>query len=83
VDDTKGVAITYLIDPDTKTYEKHLKTISKKGGAAPRTVQDVRGPGRQGARRDLDRHAQPLARPDDRLGLRGGQGRVRREAVQP
>ena len=34
-------------------------------------------------RRRLDRHAQPLALADDDLGLPGGQGRVRREAVQP
>ena len=40
-------------------------------------------PGRQGRRRHLDRHAQPLALADDHLGLPGGQGRLRREAVQP
>ncbi len=38
----KGVEITYLIDPDTRTYAKHLKTIEKAGGATPQTVQDVR-----------------------------------------
>jgi predicted dehydrogenase len=38
----KGVEITYLIDPDTKTYEKHQKTIKGRGGASPKTVQDVR-----------------------------------------
>ena len=41
------------------------------------------GARRQEPRRDLDRHAQPLARADDHLGLPGGQGRLRREAVQP
>ena len=42
-------------------------------------------PGARGQerRRGLDRHAQPLACPDDDLGLPGGQGRLRREAVQP
>jgi predicted dehydrogenase len=38
----KGVEITYLIDPDTMTYAKHLKTIAKTGGSTPRTVQDLR-----------------------------------------
>src|SRR3954462_14181621 len=38
----KGAEITYLIDPDTTTYKKHLDTISQRGGATPKTVQDVR-----------------------------------------
>ena len=38
----KGVEITYLIDPDTTTYAKHIKTIAKSGGSTPKTVQDVR-----------------------------------------
>jgi predicted dehydrogenase len=38
-----GVQITYLIDPDSRTFAKHLKTISAKDGAAvPKTVADVR-----------------------------------------
>ena len=37
-----GVQITYLIDPDTKTYERYLKGIEQKGGGKPKTVQDVR-----------------------------------------
>ena len=41
------------------------------------------GARRQERRRGVDRHAQPLACPDDDLGLPGGQGRLRREAVQP
>src|SRR5436309_13974240 len=36
-----GVEITYLIDPDTRTYASRLNTIEKKGGK-PQTVQDVR-----------------------------------------
>ena len=39
----KGVEITYLIDPDARTYAKHLKTIKAAGpGSVPRTVKDVR-----------------------------------------
>src|SRR3954452_25373867 len=40
----KGVEITYLIDPDTATYAKRIEQIKAKGGggAAPRTVRDVR-----------------------------------------
>src|SRR5262245_50860350 len=37
-----GVAITYLIDPDTRTYAKHLKTLNGRGGSEPKTVQDIR-----------------------------------------
>lgn len=37
-----GVEITYLIDPDRRTYKKHIDSITKKGQAAPKTVQDVR-----------------------------------------
>jgi predicted dehydrogenase len=39
---TQGVQITYLIDPDTRTYANHLKTINGKNGTPPQTVQDVR-----------------------------------------
>ena len=60
----KGVEITYLIDPDTRTYDKRLDQIEI---ARRRTPQDRAGhpPGarRQERRRDLDRHAQPLALP--------------------
>jgi len=39
----KGVEITYLIDPDARTYGKRLKTIKANApGAAPKTVKDVR-----------------------------------------
>ena len=38
----KGVEITYLIDPDSRTYGKHLKKLASKPGAAPKTVKDVR-----------------------------------------
>jgi predicted dehydrogenase len=38
----QDVRIIYLIDPDTRTYAKHLKTIEGKNGGTPKTVQDVR-----------------------------------------
>jgi predicted dehydrogenase len=38
----KGVQITYLIDPDTRTFGKRLKQLEDLGGGTPKTVQDVR-----------------------------------------
>lgn len=38
----KGVEITYLIDPDTATFDKRLKQIDAAGGTRPRLVQDIR-----------------------------------------
>jgi predicted dehydrogenase len=41
----KGVEIAYLIDPDTKTYDKRIKQlreVSGDSGASPKTVQDIR-----------------------------------------
>jgi predicted dehydrogenase len=38
----QGVQITYLIDPDTRTFEARAATVQKGGGNPPRTVQDVR-----------------------------------------
>jgi predicted dehydrogenase len=38
----KDVQITYLIDPDTRTFPKRVKTVESKGGNTPKTVQDVR-----------------------------------------
>src|SRR5262245_44840556 len=37
----KGVQITYLIDPDTRTFAGRSKTVEGKGGAKPQCVQDV------------------------------------------
>ena len=37
-----GVEIRYLVDPDTRTYQKRLDQIEKNGGRAPATVQDIR-----------------------------------------
>jgi predicted dehydrogenase len=37
-----GVEITYLVDPDTRTYKKRLDQIQKRGGRAPATAQDIR-----------------------------------------
>ncbi len=40
----KGVEITYLIDPDARTYGKRLKQLKSAApaGQAPRTIKDVR-----------------------------------------
>jgi predicted dehydrogenase len=38
----KGVQVTYLIDPDTRTFAKRLKTVQASGGNVPQTVQDIR-----------------------------------------
>ena len=38
----KGVEITYLIDPDTRTYENRIGQIKKRGGTTPKTVRDIR-----------------------------------------
>ncbi|HEX3450335.1 MAG TPA: Gfo/Idh/MocA family oxidoreductase, partial [Isosphaeraceae bacterium] len=37
-----GVEVTYLVDPDTRTYKRRLDQIKAKGGRAPATVQDIR-----------------------------------------
>jgi predicted dehydrogenase len=37
-----GVQVTYLIDPDTRTFARHLRTIQQRGNNRPQTVQDVR-----------------------------------------
>jgi predicted dehydrogenase len=38
----KGVEITYLIDPDTRTYDKRIKQLQKLNPSAkPRTVVDI------------------------------------------
>jgi predicted dehydrogenase len=38
----KGVQVVYLIDPDTRIYERRLKRVEEKGSNRPKTVQDVR-----------------------------------------
>ena len=38
----KNVEITYLIDPDTRTYAGRVAQIKSNGGSTPRTVQDIR-----------------------------------------
>jgi hypothetical protein len=38
----KNVEIAYLVDPDTRTYKKHLKKIADKKLTAPQTMTDVR-----------------------------------------
>ena len=37
-----GVEISYLVDPDTRTYDKRLEQIRKGGGRRPKTAQDIR-----------------------------------------
>jgi predicted dehydrogenase len=37
-----GVQITYLIDPDKRTYARHLRTLSGRGAPEPKCIQDVR-----------------------------------------
>jgi predicted dehydrogenase len=38
----KNVEVTYLIDPDTRTYDKRLKQVVGLGGKKPQTIKDVR-----------------------------------------
>jgi predicted dehydrogenase len=38
----QGVQITYLIDPDRRTWNSKLRQVQKSGGNTPQTVQDVR-----------------------------------------
>src|ERR1700694_4139773 len=38
----RGVQVTYLIDPDTRTFAPRVERVRARGGNAPRTVQDVR-----------------------------------------
>jgi predicted dehydrogenase len=37
-----GVQVTYLIDPDTRTFAGRVATVRARGGNMPRTVQDIR-----------------------------------------
>src|SRR5438876_3960572 len=38
----KGVQVTYLIDPDTRTFASRANDVHKRGGNKAQTVQDVR-----------------------------------------
>lgn len=38
----KDAQVTYLIDPDTRTFGSRLKTVKERGGNTPKTVQDIR-----------------------------------------
>src|SRR5438093_12740140 len=38
----QGVQVTYLIDPDTRTFAGRSKEVQARGGNTPRTVQDIR-----------------------------------------
>jgi predicted dehydrogenase len=37
-----NVEISYLVDPDTRTFKQRLEYIADKGGRTPTTVQDIR-----------------------------------------
>jgi hypothetical protein len=80
----KDVDVTYLIDPDSRTVRQPREA----GRDARRQHAQVRAGhspsvGGQGTGRGFDRFVQPLALAADVLVVRSGQGRVRREAVQP
>lgn len=38
----KGVEITYLVDPDSKTFAARAKTIKEKSGVTPKEIADIR-----------------------------------------
>ncbi len=38
----QGVQVTYLIDPDTRTFARRATEVQKRGGNQPQTIQDVR-----------------------------------------
>ena len=79
----KNVEIAGLCDVDESHIGQKMKGLESRGVARKPTVYtDIRQMlERQGHRRRLDRHAEPLARAADDLGLPGRQGRLRREAV--
>jgi predicted dehydrogenase len=37
-----GVAVTTLVDPDTRTFEKRIRQVESHGGRTPSAVQDIR-----------------------------------------
>jgi predicted dehydrogenase len=37
-----GVAVTCLVDPDTRTFERHVQFLESQGHRPPSTVQDIR-----------------------------------------
>ena len=81
----KDARITTICDVDLNVTGKAAKAIAKQSSApsrrSSRTSAGVLDD--KSIDVDLDRHAQPLACPDDDLGLPGRQGRLRREAGQP
>src|SRR4051794_16642059 len=38
----RDVQIAYLVDPDTRTYAKHLRSLAGKNLPAPKCIKDVR-----------------------------------------
>src|SRR4051812_27735466 len=55
----KGVQVVCLIDPDSRTFDKSVKQVERKGGNTPKTVKDVRQ-----ALEDKDLDALSIATPN-------------------
>ena len=78
----KNVEVVALCDIDESHIGNKMKALESKGAEKAHRLHRLPPAAReQGHRRRLDRHAEPLARAADHLGLPGGQGRLRREAV--
>ena len=77
--------IAAVCDVDQASVERAVALVEKaQQGSRPKAYTDMRKVlRRQGHRRRLHRHAQPLARAGHHLGLPGGQGRLRRKARLP
>ena len=75
----------YVCDPDYRKAGSRVASFARlQQGREPQVVHRLpRGAGRPVGGRDRQRHPRPLARPLDRLGLPGRQGRLRRKAGPP
>ena len=78
------VRVAYLCDVDERLFAPMVAEVEQIGGYKPETFFDMR---KLLEKKDLDavvdRHARPLARAGDDLGLPGRQGRLRGEARLP
>ncbi len=78
------VEIAYLCDPDESVIPSALKTVTDKGKAAPKIEKDFRKALEDDSVTALVcARPRPLARPGDRVGLSGTEGRLRRETRLP
>ena len=76
--------VVAVCDVDDAMFAKPVKAVEKIDRQAAADREGLPPAARrQVDRRRHDRHARPLARADDRPGLPGRQGRLRREAGQP